>query len=127
MKTTDGFLLRLFCIAFTKKRKDQVKKTCYAQASKIRLIRKKMFEIMTKEVASSPLPEVVEKLIHGVIGKDIEKSCKNIFPLQNVLVSRVKVIKSPKYDAQRLIKLHEASSGVSKVGKGAAGVKDFRE
>ena len=31
VKTTDGYMIRLFCIAFTKKRQGQVAKTCYAQ------------------------------------------------------------------------------------------------
>ncbi|WAQ98865.1 RS3A-like protein [Mya arenaria] len=31
VKTTDGFLLRMFAIGFTKKKPYQVKKTCYAQ------------------------------------------------------------------------------------------------
>jgi small subunit ribosomal protein S3Ae len=32
-KTLDGYILRMFCIAFTKKTKKQVKATCYAKAS----------------------------------------------------------------------------------------------
>lgn len=47
VKTTDGYLLRLFCIAFTKRRPNQVRKTSYAQSSQIRAIRKKMQEIMS--------------------------------------------------------------------------------
>ncbi len=35
VKTTDGFLLRMFCIGFTKKRPNQIKKTCYAQHTKV--------------------------------------------------------------------------------------------
>lgn len=35
VKTTDNYTLRLFCIAFTKKRANQNKKTCYAQSSQI--------------------------------------------------------------------------------------------
>lgn len=35
VKTTDGYLLRLFCISFTMKRPGQVKKTCYAQSSQV--------------------------------------------------------------------------------------------
>lgn len=42
VKTTDGFLLRLFCIGFTKRRQDQIKKTSYAQTAQIKKIRKKM-------------------------------------------------------------------------------------
>jgi small subunit ribosomal protein S3Ae len=36
VKTTDGYMLRLFCIAFTKKRPGQVAKTCYAQVRRTR-------------------------------------------------------------------------------------------
>ena len=36
VKTTDGYMLRIFCLSFTKKRIGQVKKTCYAQASQVR-------------------------------------------------------------------------------------------
>ncbi len=35
VKTTDGYLLRVFCIGFTKKRQNQIKKTCYAQHAKV--------------------------------------------------------------------------------------------
>ncbi len=34
-KTTDGYTLRLFCIAFTKKRQDQIRKTSYAKSSQV--------------------------------------------------------------------------------------------
>lgn len=36
VKTTDNYSLRMFCIAFTKRRPNQVKRTCYAQSSQIR-------------------------------------------------------------------------------------------
>lgn len=38
VKTTDGFVLRLFCIAFTKKRANQISKTSYAQSAQVCLI-----------------------------------------------------------------------------------------
>merc|ERR1712039_552221 len=52
VKTVDGYVLRCFCIGFTKKRPFQIRKTSYAQSAQIRAIRKKMVEIMTKEVGS---------------------------------------------------------------------------
>merc|ERR1711893_527120 len=55
VKTTDGYLLRLFCIGFTKKRMNSMKKTAYAQANQVRQIRKKMVEIMTREVTANDL------------------------------------------------------------------------
>lgn len=39
VKTTDNYTLRMFCIAFTKRRANQVKRTCYAQSSQIRQVR----------------------------------------------------------------------------------------
>ncbi|KAL4695497.1 hypothetical protein H8959_000592 [Pygathrix nigripes] len=35
VKTTDGYLLRLFCVGFTKKRSNQIRKTSYAQHQQI--------------------------------------------------------------------------------------------
>lgn len=109
VKTADGYFLRLFCIAFTKRRPNQIKKTSYAQSSQIKQIRKKMFEIITKEVTSSELKEVVPKLIAESIGAEIEKQCASIYPLQNVFIRKVKILKMPKYDVQKLLELHAAA------------------
>lgn len=63
VRTTDGYYLRVFAIAFTKKQLNQaVKSTCYAQAGQIRSIRKKMFEILTEEATKCDLKELVQKL-----------------------------------------------------------------
>jgi len=61
-KTSDGYILRLFCIAFTKRTKRQVKATCYAKNSHQRVIRKKMMEIMQATVQKSTLKELVKIL-----------------------------------------------------------------
>ena len=45
--------MRLFCIGFTKKRQNQLKKTCYANSSQQKLIRKKMRDIMSAQASSS--------------------------------------------------------------------------
>jgi len=109
--TTDGYRLRLFCIAFTKKQAGQTKKTCYAQSSQIRAVRKKMVEIMTAEASKSDLKELVQKLIPESIGSAIEKACQSIFPLQNVYTRKVKMLKSPKFDLVKLMELHNDTSG----------------
>lgn len=61
VKTTDGYLVRLFVIGFTKKRQRQVKKTCYAQSAQIRQIRQRAFDVLKKE-ANCQLKELVQKL-----------------------------------------------------------------
>ena len=61
-KTIDGYLLRLFCIGFTKRTTKQVRATCYAKNSQQKLIRKKMMEIMINEVQKSTFKELTKKL-----------------------------------------------------------------
>jgi small subunit ribosomal protein S3Ae len=106
IKTTDGYLVRLFVIAFTKRRPNQIKKTNYATHAQIRAIRKKIFDIINKEASNCDLKELVQKLIPEVIGKEIEKQCQGIFPLQNVHTRKVKILKSPKFDLGKLLELH---------------------
>jgi small subunit ribosomal protein S3Ae len=68
-KTIDGYLLRLFCIGFTKRTTKQVRATCYAKNSQQKLIRKKMMEIMINEVQKSTFKELTKKLTTDAIGK----------------------------------------------------------
>jgi small subunit ribosomal protein S3Ae len=75
VRTTDGYLVRLFAIAFTRKNRQQVKKTSYAQSSQIRQIRQKMFEIMKRE-SECELKELVQKFVPESIGREIEKATK---------------------------------------------------
>jgi small subunit ribosomal protein S3Ae len=110
VKTTDDYLLRLFAIAFTKRRPNQIKKTTYAASSQIRTIRKKMVEIMQREASSCTLSQLTQKLIPEVIGREIEKAAQGIYPLQNVHVRKVKLLKAPKFDLGALLGLHGESS-----------------
>merc|ERR1712094_40999 len=111
VKTTDGYLLRLFCIGFTKRRQFQIWKTSYAQSTQIRAIRKKMVDIMTKEVSAVEMIKAVEKFVPEFIGKDIMKACEGIYPLQNVFIRKVKILKAPKFDAAKFAEIHSGPSG----------------
>ncbi|KAL9408148.1 hypothetical protein AB3S75_044435 [Citrus x aurantiifolia] len=106
VKTTDNYTLRMFCIGFTKRLPNQVKRTCYAQASQIRQIRRKMREIMIAQAASCDLKGLVEKFIAEIIGREIEKATLSIYPLQNVFIRKVKILKAPKFDLGKLMEVH---------------------
>lgn len=105
-KTTDGYVVRMFVLAFTKRRQDQVKANCYAQSAQIRKIRAKMVSIMTAEASKVQLRELVKKLIPEAIGKEIEKQTQGIYPLKDVMIRKVKIIKKPKFDITKLMELH---------------------
>ena len=99
-KTSDGFLLRLFVTASTKKSKKQQRATCYAQQSQIKQIRKIMSAVILKEVKKSSLKELVPKLLAEPITEEITKKAKLIFPIQNCLIRKVKTIKRPRFDSK---------------------------
>jgi len=111
VKTTDGYLLRVFCIGFTMRQNGQRTKTSYAQSQQIRRIRKKMTDIVTREVSSVDLKEVVNKLIPDSMAMDIQKACRGIYPLHDVHVRKVKVLKRPRFDLSKLMDLHGEGSG----------------
>merc|ERR1712025_1136274 len=119
VKTVDGYVLRCFCIGFTKKRPFQIRKTSYAQSAQIRVIRKKMVSIMTKEVGEVELMKAVEKFVPEFIGKDIMKACEGIYPLTNVYIRKVKILKAPKFDAAKLAEIHSGARN-EEIGKDIA-------
>jgi small subunit ribosomal protein S3Ae len=69
-----------------------------------------MTEIITREASACTLAQLTQKLIPEVIGREIEKSTQGIYPLQNVHVRKVKLLKQPKFDLGALLGLHGESS-----------------
>jgi len=120
VKTLDGYVVRMFCIAFTAKQENAVRHkghplTTYAQTGRIHLIRKRMMEIMRREASVCSLHELVNKLIPEVIAKQIKKSCFGIYPIDNVFIRKVKLLKTPKFDVNKLMEIHGA--GAEDTGK----------
>lgn len=106
VKTSDGFLLRFFPIAFTASSgKKQLKATTYAQRSQVKLIRRKMVEVITKQVSKCALKDVVVKLITDKIPTEISQQAKKIFPVHNCIIRKVKTIKRPRFDITQLLSI----------------------
>merc|ERR1711990_408219 len=55
--------------------------------------------------------DVVNKLIPGSIARDIEKACQGIYPLHDVHIRKVKVMKRPRFDLTKLMDMHHETSG----------------
>jgi len=105
-KTMDGYLVRMFSIAFTRRHRHQVKATCYAKSSHQKQLRQKMMEIMVAEITKNSLKDLFKKLMTDQVSKQITKDCTKIFPLENVLIRKVKVLKKPKFDLTKLMELY---------------------
>lgn len=106
VKTTDGYTVRMFCIGFTKQRTNQISKACYAQTSKVKQIRAKMVAVMTKEASTCELKDLVKKFIMNSIGNSISRQVQGIYPMRDVGIRKVKLLKSPAYNPAKLLELH---------------------
>merc|ERR1711991_1071741 len=118
VKTSDGYFLRMFAIGFTRRMPNQLRKTSYAKSSQVDRIRRKMFNVMQREAQNSDLKGLVSKLISNGVGEKMQRECQGIYPLQNVFVRKVKVLKAPKFDAYKFSELHSAESEAPQVGAG---------
>jgi len=112
VRTTDGYVLRLFAIGFTQRRPNQTRVTSYAQSGQARQIRKKMVHVMTREASKSDISQLVLKLSTDVLSKAMVRQAQAIYPLQNVYIRTVKVLKAPKGDVGRLIELHGGTEAI---------------
>merc|ERR1712021_294462 len=98
IKTTDGYIVRIFVIGFTKKTKLQIRKTSYAQSAQKKVIRAKMVDILEREAT----------------GCDLK-------------VRKVKILKKPKFDVCRLLEIHGDASVAAADGTPAASGGNFSE
>lgn len=106
-KTTDGYVVRIFALGFTKRMANQEKAFCYAQTAQIRKIRKRMVQIMQSEVAKGSLKDCVKALIVDKMCDEIKKQTTRIFPLEPVHIIKAKMIKKPKMDIVKLMENFE--------------------
>jgi small subunit ribosomal protein S3Ae len=59
------------------------------------------------------------------MGKEIEKAVQGIYPLQNVYIRKVKILKSPKVDLGKLLESH-GETGTDDTGA-KVGSGEFKE
>ena len=105
-KTSDGFLLRLFVIAFTARQKEQLKATSFAQRSQIKQIRAIIKKIIVSNVTKNTLKDLVPKLLEDSLVMEMTKKCKKIFPIESCTLRKVKTIKRPRFDMTQLLSMH---------------------
>ena len=109
-KTSDGFLMRFFVVAFTANEYRQKKATCYANRSQVKQMRAIMTKIITKVCKSSTLKELVGKVLGKELTDEMTQKCKHIFPLENITIRKVKSIKRPRIDMTQLSSMQAETS-----------------
>ena len=64
-----------------------------------------MLEIMTREVWTNDLKESVSEWTPDGVGKDMEKAWQSLYPLHDVSVRKVAVLKQLRFEAGKLTEL----------------------
>lgn len=105
--TQDGYVLRLFMTAFTDHSKGRKHRNCYAKGSVVRKIRSTIFETVHNEINKVALPVAVSKLTTFSLNATLATNVNSITPCRDVMVSKVKVVKSPKFDPALLNAMHD--------------------
>ena len=95
VKTADGHLIRMFCIAMTSRKNGQFKKTSYTQ--QLQKIRNVMIKTMTAEAVSKDLNALVVFLTDAHC-RCTSSRCSRIFPLGNVYFRKDRATKANKAD-----------------------------
>lgn len=62
--------------------------------------------------------EVVNKLIPDHIDKGIEKACLPIYPLPDVFIRKLKILKQPQFEFGKIVELHGDSRSSRKATGG---------
>jgi small subunit ribosomal protein S3Ae len=106
-KTADGYVLRIFVLAFTAKQTNQLSKNCYAKGRLIHWIRSRMSKILIRRLGRVDINETVRLITNETLTALLKKRCNPLFPLREVLISKVKVIRTPKSDITRLLDAHK--------------------
>ena len=85
-----------------------------------------MVEVIQRE-SNCELKELVGKFIPESISKEIERACASIYPLHDVYLRKVKLLKKPKLDMGKLIEIHGDVSASETGAAVAAEAKEFVE
>eukprot|EP01084_Bolivina_argentea_P130417 230227_1 len=105
-KTADGYFVRVFVIAFTARQNNQLSKNCYAKTRLIKWVRHRMTSMIQKRFLKSDINQVVTLLTKDILADSLMKRCNPIIPLRDVKIRKVKVLRTPKFDGQRLLDAH---------------------
>lgn len=98
VKTADGYILRIFVIAFTSRLYHQKCKTSYASSMQVKAIRKKINDYISKEASAKKIESFVSWCMNESFSTELSGQCKMIHPIENPTISKVKVLKRPKID-----------------------------
>jgi len=111
-KTADGYTVRVFFIAFTKKQQGQLSKNCYAKQHLVKWVRARMTSMVQKRFARLSINQAVTEMTTDNLVRGLMIRCNPILPLRELKIRKVKVVRTPALDAKSLLEAHGGEAGI---------------
>ena len=106
VKTSDGFILRLFSMCYSKKLANKHSNHAYATQAQCRAIRDAMIKCMSDATEANTIEQISKDIVDEKIENSIVDACRTIFQVEGVYVTKIKVIKAPALTAEQIKTLH---------------------
>ena len=107
--TTDGYLLRVFVIAFTDRFRFQRRKNCHVKGRVIRMMRAGIYETLHNGLGKVSIPVLVTKLSNFEVNAKLTEALQKITMCRDVMIRRVKVVKRPRNTMELLSTMHDSN------------------
>lgn len=105
--TSDNFQLAIFLMGFTAPSPMQKRLNCHCQTGQARAIRRVWTTYTQKFVAKHTLHELVKKFIDEEPAASLRRKCAHIYPLRDIYIRKVKMLKMPAIDVGRVMEVHQ--------------------
>lgn len=105
-RTVDGYTLRVFISAHTTKQPGQLSKNSYAPRRLEKWVRHRMTKMVQKKLSKCTIDQTVTQLTSDVLIDSIARRCNPILPLRDMKIIKVKTVRRPKLDTQKLLDSH---------------------
>lgn len=105
-KTADGYTLRLFVITFTKRQENQLSRNCYAKQRLVKWVRMRITNTLKRRLSKVTINEAVPLITRDILADRLVKRCNPIIPIRDLRIRKVKVVRTPKFDAQAVLAAH---------------------
>ena len=98
VKTSDNVIFRIFVVAVTNRRQGQQKLNSYAQHSKIRLLRKKLFAELAAHATGVTSNTFIHEVVSEALNGKLEKAAGEVIPGVKLQIAKLKIIKRQAID-----------------------------
>lgn len=98
VKTSDNAVFRIFVYAVTTKRPGQTKLNSYAKASKVRVLRKRLFAELSAQAAALTSKNFIHEVITEAVNPKLEQVANEVIPGVKLQVGKLKIAKRGNVD-----------------------------